>query len=89
MHISEATRKKAEAAKSYIENMYKMQHQNIQDRLERCDQVSGLWPVLTVCGMRQEGPARPVQYGAFHLPLCTTNRACYNICTITIYCSVA
>ncbi|KAK9825923.1 hypothetical protein WJX81_007164 [Elliptochloris bilobata] len=35
LHISEATRKKAEAAKSYIENMYKMQHQNIQDRLER------------------------------------------------------
>ncbi len=48
MHISEATRKKAEAAKSYIENMYKMQHQNIQDRLERCDQASGLWAVLTV-----------------------------------------
>ena len=37
VHISEATRKKAEAAKSYIENMYKLQHQNIQDRLERCD----------------------------------------------------
>lgn len=37
MHISEATRKKAEAAKSYIENMYKLQHQNIQDRLERCN----------------------------------------------------
>lgn len=37
VHVSEATRKKAEAAKSYIENMYKLQHQNIQDRLERCN----------------------------------------------------
>jgi len=66
VHISEATRKKAEAAKSYIENMYKMQHQNIQDRLERCDQASGLCPVLTVCGMRQGGPARLCSVG-----LCT------------------
>ena len=36
LQISEATRKKAEAAKSYIENMYTMQHQNIQERMERC-----------------------------------------------------
>jgi len=32
---SEQTKKKVQAAKSYIENMYKVQHQNIQGRLER------------------------------------------------------
>ena len=32
---SEETRKKAQAAKSYIENMYKIQHQNMQGRVYR------------------------------------------------------
>ena len=33
---SEDTRKKAQAAKSYIENMYKVQYQNFQQRTDRC-----------------------------------------------------
>ena len=33
---SEQSRKKAQAAKEYIENMYKLQQQSIQERLERC-----------------------------------------------------
>ena len=32
---SEETRRKALAAKSYIENMYKMQHQNLSERRDR------------------------------------------------------
>jgi hypothetical protein len=32
---SEQTKKKVQAAKSYIENMYKVQHQNIKGRTER------------------------------------------------------
>ncbi len=35
---SEDTRKKAQAAKSYIENMYKVQYQNYQQRTDRCCQ---------------------------------------------------
>jgi hypothetical protein len=33
---SEQSRKKAQAAKEYIENMYKLQQQSIQERMERC-----------------------------------------------------
>jgi serine/threonine kinase 38 len=33
--VSEETRRKVEAAKSYIENMYRNQQQNIQERLAR------------------------------------------------------
>lgn len=34
------TRRKAEAAKSYIENMYKVQQHNVTERRERCDLIS-------------------------------------------------
>lgn len=34
--VSEASRQKAAAAKSYIENMYKVHAQKHQDRRERC-----------------------------------------------------
>lgn len=37
---SEDTRKKAQAAKSYIENMYKVQYQNYQQRTDRCRSLS-------------------------------------------------
>lgn len=33
---SEQSRRKAQAAKEYIENMYKLQQQSIQERMERC-----------------------------------------------------
>jgi hypothetical protein len=33
--LSEETKRKVAAAKSYIENMYKVQHQNIQERYAR------------------------------------------------------
>lgn len=33
--MSEETRKRVAAAKSYIENMYRVQHQNIQERYAR------------------------------------------------------
>ena len=33
--VSEETKKRVAAAKSYIENMYKVQHQNIQERYAR------------------------------------------------------
>lgn len=33
--LSEETKKRVEAAKSYIENMYKVQYQNIQERYAR------------------------------------------------------
>jgi hypothetical protein len=33
--VSEETKHKVAAAKSYIENMYKVQHQNIQERYAR------------------------------------------------------
>lgn len=33
--VSQATRVKADAAKQFIENMYKVQHQNIQERYAR------------------------------------------------------
>jgi serine/threonine kinase 38 len=33
--VSEATRLKVETAKQYIENMYKVQHQNIAERYAR------------------------------------------------------
>lgn len=40
---SDETRKRVEAAKSYIENMYKQQSQNIQERYARwADQQDGL-----------------------------------------------
>lgn len=32
---SEQSRKKAQAAKEYIENMYRLQEQSIQERMER------------------------------------------------------
>ena len=91
VHISEATRKKAEAAKSYIENMYKVQHQNIQDRLERCDQASRLWPVLTVCGTRQVGPTRLCSVGLCTYLFSHQTELATTCCTITLYwqCSVA
>lgn len=41
---SEDTRKKAQAAKSYIENMYKVQYQNYQQRTDRCS-LNRLKPV--------------------------------------------
>ena len=34
--VSEATRRRVEAAKSYIENMYQEKRQTIQDRYARC-----------------------------------------------------
>lgn len=34
---SEEAKRKAEAAKRFIENMYKMQSQNSRERRERCD----------------------------------------------------
>lgn len=43
---SEDTRKKAQAAKSYIENMYKVQYQNYQQRTDRCSEVTS--PMCTV-----------------------------------------
>lgn len=33
--VSEETKKRVAAAKQYIENMYKVQHQNIQERYAR------------------------------------------------------
>ncbi len=33
--VSEETKRKVAAAKSYIENMYRVQHQNIQERYAR------------------------------------------------------
>jgi hypothetical protein len=33
--VSEETKRRVAAAKSYIENMYKVQHQNIQERYAR------------------------------------------------------
>ena len=33
---SEQAKKKAQAAKEYIENMYRLQQQSIQERMERC-----------------------------------------------------
>lgn len=33
--MSEETKRRVAAAKSYIENMYKVQHQNIQERYAR------------------------------------------------------
>lgn len=36
--VSEETKRKVAAAKSYIENMYKVQHQNIQERYARYGQ---------------------------------------------------
>lgn len=33
--VSEASKRRAQAAKSYIENMLKLQHRNRQDRLDR------------------------------------------------------
>ena len=42
---SEDTRKKAQAAKSYIENMYKVQYQNYQQRTDRCCQNKH----ITIC----------------------------------------
>ena len=39
---SEQAKKKAQAAKEYIENMYRLQQQSIQERMERC-----VW--LTTC----------------------------------------
>ncbi len=33
--VSQTTRLKADAAKQFIENMYKVQHQNIQERYAR------------------------------------------------------
>lgn len=43
---SEDTRKKAQAAKSYIENMYKVQYQNFQQRTDRYSSSCMLCPVL-------------------------------------------
>lgn len=40
---SEDTRKKAQAAKSYIENMYKVQYQNFQQRTDRFTSLSMLY----------------------------------------------
>lgn len=39
---SEDSKKKAQAAKSYIENMYKVQYQNHQQRTDRCAVVRAL-----------------------------------------------
>jgi hypothetical protein len=33
--VSDETKRRVAAAKSYIENMYKVQHQNIQERYAR------------------------------------------------------
>jgi hypothetical protein len=35
VQMSEETKRRVAAAKSYIENMYKVQHQNIQERYAR------------------------------------------------------
>jgi hypothetical protein len=42
--VSEETKRKVAAAKSYIENMYKVQHQNIQERYARYAQSTDLQP---------------------------------------------
>lgn len=33
--VTEEAKKKAQAAKSYIENMYKLQHENVRERFNR------------------------------------------------------
>jgi hypothetical protein len=35
VEVSDETKRRVAAAKSYIENMYKVQHQNIQERYAR------------------------------------------------------
>lgn len=44
--VSEETKRKVAAAKSYIENMYKVQHQNIQERYARYAQHKDLEPYI-------------------------------------------
>lgn len=50
--VSEASRQKAAAAKSYIENMYRVHAQKHQDRRERCSPVSPMQhEALYVCSV--------------------------------------
>jgi hypothetical protein len=41
--VTEDTKRKVDAAKSYIENMYRVQYQNIQERYARWVALAVLW----------------------------------------------
>ena len=46
---SEQAKKKAQAAKEYIENMYRLQQQSIQERMERCAPSTPTWVGTREC----------------------------------------